>query len=299
MNRIVFLLSAALAVTLHGCATSDDSVEARNIEVLHVVFSEIWSKGNVDLIDDVYAEDFVGHFPAGTVHGREGLLARVTAHRKAFPDWTEKVDDTIAEGDRVAMRFTSRGTNLGEFLGNPPTGNRVEISEVAIFRLRDGKVVEQWVYPNMLSMQRQLGKKEPSTLVGTWLITETTTTTSDSSWTNSNPQTGLYIFTETHFGNMLIQGSEPRQLFPESPTPEQRLAAYDPFIADAGSYELTDSTITTQNIIAKIPNVMTASGLVYRYKLSGDSLTLTFSGAWAPRGGDITYRLVRLRQDGR
>jgi steroid delta-isomerase-like uncharacterized protein len=135
-------------------------VRARNVKILHVVFSEIWSKGNVDLIDDVYAEDFVGHFPAGTVHGREGLLSRVTAHRRAFPDWTEKVDDTIAEGDRVAMRFTSRGTNLGEFLGNPPTGNSVEISEVAIFRLREGKVVEQWVYPNMLSMQRQLGKKE-------------------------------------------------------------------------------------------------------------------------------------------
>ena len=160
MNRIVFLLPAAVAMILIGCGPSDDSVKVRNIEVIHVVHSEIWSKGNIELIDDVFADNFVGHFPAGTVHGREGVLDRVTAHRTAFPDWTEEIDDTIADGDRVVVRFTSRGTNLGEFLGNPPTRNRVEISEVSIFKLSDGKIVEQWVFPDMLSMQHQLGQKE-------------------------------------------------------------------------------------------------------------------------------------------
>jgi len=143
-----------------GCAPSDDPVEVRNAEVVHVVFSEIWSTGNVELIHDLYADNFVGHFPAGTVHGREGVLDRVIAHRTAFPDWTEEVEDTIVDRDRVAVRFTSRGTNLGDFLGHPPTGNRVEISEVAIFKLSGGKIVEQWVYPDMLSMQRQLARKE-------------------------------------------------------------------------------------------------------------------------------------------
>jgi steroid delta-isomerase-like uncharacterized protein len=159
MNRIVLLLPAAVAMILVGCGPPD-SAKVQNIEAVHVVFSEIWSRGNVDLIDDLFAEDFVGHFPAGTVHGREGVLDRVTAHRTAFPDWTEEAEDTIADRDRVVVRFTSRGTNLGEFLGNPPTRNRVEISEVAIFRLRNGKIIEQWVYPDMLSLQRQLGRKE-------------------------------------------------------------------------------------------------------------------------------------------
>jgi len=160
MNRIVLLLPAAVIMTMIGCAPSDDPVKVRNIEVVHVVHSEIWSKGSVELIDDLFADDFVGHFPAGTVHGREGVLARVIAHRTAFPDWTEEVEDTIADRDRVVVRFTSRDTNLGDFLGNPPTRNRVEISEVAIFKLSDGKIVEQWVYPDMLSMQRQLGREE-------------------------------------------------------------------------------------------------------------------------------------------
>jgi len=160
MNRIVLFLAAAVTMILMGCGRCDDPVTVRNIEVIQVVHSEIWSKGNIELIDDVFADSFVGHFPAGTVHGREGVLDRVTAHRTAFPDWTEEVEDTIADGDRVVVRFTSRGTNLGEFLGKPPTRNHVEISEVSIFKLSDGRIVEQWVFPDMLSMQRQLGQKE-------------------------------------------------------------------------------------------------------------------------------------------
>jgi len=160
MNRIVVVMPAAVTMLLMGCAASDDPVKVRNVEAVHVVFAEIWSKGNVDLIGNAFAKDFVGHFPGDTVHGREGIRAAVIAHRTAFPDWTEEVEDTIADRDRVVVRFTSRGTNLGNFLGNPPTGNHVEISEVAIFKLSDGRIVEQWVYPDMLSLQRQLGKKE-------------------------------------------------------------------------------------------------------------------------------------------
>lgn len=160
MNRIVLSLPVAVAMFVMGCGPSDTPVKAANIKLIHTVFSEVWSKGNVDLIDDLFAEDFVGHFPGETVYGRQALVNQVIAHRSSFPDWTEKVEDTIADRDRVVVRFRSHGTNSGEFLGKPPTGNRVEISEVAIFRLSNGKIVEQWVYPDMLSLQRQLSQKE-------------------------------------------------------------------------------------------------------------------------------------------
>ena len=156
MTRVVYLGPIAMLLILAGCVLDDRRIEARNIEVIHLAHSEIWSKGNTDLIQDVYADSFVGHYPGGSVHGRDGLLARLKAHRTAFPDWTEEVEDTIAERDRVVMRFKDRGTNLGEFLGNPPTGKRVETSHVAIFVLRDGKIVEKWVYPDMLSMRSPL-----------------------------------------------------------------------------------------------------------------------------------------------
>jgi steroid delta-isomerase-like uncharacterized protein len=160
MNRIVLLIAAAVAMVSTGCGPSHNSVKVSNIKLVQVVFSEIWSKGNVDLIDELFAEDFVGHFPGQTLHGRQALVNAVDAHRTSFPDWTEEIKDTIADRDRVVARFASRGTNLGEFLGNPPTGNRVEISEVAIFRLSNDKIIEQWVYPDLLSLQRQLGGRD-------------------------------------------------------------------------------------------------------------------------------------------
>ena len=159
MNRFALLLAVLATILGVGCTPSADPVKARNIEVAYRVPSEIWSKGSVGLIDELFADNFVGHFPEETVHGRDELRAQVIAHRSAFPDWTEEVVDTIADRDRVVIRFRSRGTNLGEFLGGEPTGNRVEISEVAIFRFDDGKIVEQWVYPDILSLQRQLGQR--------------------------------------------------------------------------------------------------------------------------------------------
>lgn len=133
-------------------------------------------------------------------------------------------------------------------------------------------------------------------LIGAWWIVETTVTTPDSSWVDGDPERGLYVFTKGHFSNMLIQGANPREVLPPGATPEQRLAAYDPFIADAGSYVRTDSALITQNLIAKVPNVMDAR-IEYHYRLDGDTLTLTFSGAWAPPSGQISYRLVRLAED--
>ncbi len=130
-------------------------------------------------------------------------------------------------------------------------------------------------------------------LIGAWLIAETSITTPEGTTTNENPQPGIYIFTDRHFSNMLIPNVEGRPPFSAERTDAERLAAYDNFIADSGTYELTDSSLTTHNIIAKVPNVMNGS-LTYRYSLNGDSLVLTLHGGWAPPDGEITYRLDRL-----
>jgi len=133
-----------------------------------------------------------------------------------------------------------------------------------------------------------------SELIGVWLITETATTTPAGKVVNDQPQPGIYIFTDSHFSNVLIPGSG-RALFSDTPTDQERLTAYDNFITDIGTYDATDSTLTTHNIIAKVPNVMTGGiGITYRYRVEGDTLRLTFSGAWAPRDGEITYQLRRL-----
>lgn len=145
-------------------------------------------------------------------------------------------------------------------------------------------------------VKHQIAHRSP--LVGAWLITATSVTTPMGASVNEDPQPGLYIFTERHFSNMLIPNPEGRLPFSADRTAEERLAAYDNFIADAGTYLLTDSTLIAENIIAKVPNVMpphrSSSSLTYRYRFEGDSLVLTLRGGWAPRNGQITYRLVRL-----
>ena len=135
-------------------------------------------------------------------------------------------------------------------------------------------------------------------LIGAWLITETSVTTPDGTTTNENPQPGVYIFTEQHFSNMLIPSVEGRLPFSSQRTDEERLAAYDNFIADAGTYEISGSEITVHNIIAKEPNVMPPfsvdDDLIYGYSFDGESMVLTLRGGWAPPEGEITYRLDRL-----
>jgi hypothetical protein len=131
--------------------------------------------------------------------------------------------------------------------------------------------------------------------VGAWVITRAAVTDPAGTTVNEDPEPGLYIFTERHFSNMLIPGGD-RAPFREESTGEERLAAYDNFIADAGTYEYTDTTLTVRNIIAKVPNVMPpyASGPVtYRWRLDGETLALTLRGAWAPVEGQITYTLSR------
>ncbi len=146
-------------------------------------------------------------------------------------------------------------------------------------------------------LQDRLDAQTPQNpLVGAWTIIETTVTTSSGSTTDSNPQPGLYMFTERHFSNMLIPFGA-RSRFSAARTDEEKLRAYDNFIADAGTYEVDGSVVTVRNIIAKVPNVMppyAGGSVTYRFRFDGTSLLLTLTGGWAPQGGEITYRLERL-----
>ena len=119
-------------------------------------FTEVWNSGNLDLIPEIYADDFVGHFPGGAIHGQEGIRDVVADHRRAFPDWAEQIEDIVFEGDKVAVRFSSSGTNRGPNRGKPPTNRSVRISEMAIYRIVAGRIAEQWVIPDTHSLVHQL-----------------------------------------------------------------------------------------------------------------------------------------------
>jgi steroid delta-isomerase-like uncharacterized protein len=115
---------------------------------------EFWSKGNLDAADEWMAPDAVIVQPE--VGGVAGLKAFNTGFRTAFPDWYSTPEELIAEGDRVAERWTGRGTHRGEFQGIPPTGKQVVVPGIVFYRIRNGKIVEFRGSFDMLSMLQQL-----------------------------------------------------------------------------------------------------------------------------------------------
>lgn len=156
MNSCVLLLLA-----LSACTEADNKAADRNIEVVTLQHSEVWSKGDLSLIPGLYSEDFVAHAPGGRViHGRDGIRSTVEKHRIAFPDWKEKIEQIVADGDFVTTRFRSTGTHRGTFLGHAPTGNKIEITELCMYRMEDGKIAEQWIHPDIASLLRQITTDE-------------------------------------------------------------------------------------------------------------------------------------------
>jgi predicted ester cyclase len=122
-------------------------VSEANKTVVRRLVAEVLNGGRLELIEELYAP-------------RLAAAARrwIEPFRASFPDVHMEVIDLIAEGDKVVGRFTCSATHLGEWLGHAPTGHRFEqVDEVAIFRLRDGKIVHAWSLEDTLSRLRQLG----------------------------------------------------------------------------------------------------------------------------------------------
>jgi predicted ester cyclase len=158
MKTTSLLLTTSLAACLVGCTTKPGQSLLENKAVVLRSEKELWSNGNLAVADELYSPDFVCHFIAGPDwRGLEGIKGEVRQHRISFPDWNERVDDIVAEGDRGVIRFTSTGTQRGEFGGIAPTGSKVTIQEVAIYRLAGGKIAEQWGFPDVHGLMEQLG----------------------------------------------------------------------------------------------------------------------------------------------
>ncbi len=120
---------------------------------------ELFDRGNLDVADELFAPNFVYHDPASGEdwRGPESVKQYATMLRAAFPDLRYTVEDQIAEGDKVATRYTASGTHRGELMGIAPTGNRVEITGISITRIEDGKIEEIWENYDTLGMMQQLG----------------------------------------------------------------------------------------------------------------------------------------------
>jgi steroid delta-isomerase-like uncharacterized protein len=116
-------------------------------------------QGDDQAIETMLSSDYVDHNPPipGLPPGREGIVAGNRLLRAAFSDVIHRIEEQLAEGDKVMTRLRVRGIFTGEFLGYPPTGQEVEISGIAVHRIRDGRLVEHWAQADMAGFMRQVG----------------------------------------------------------------------------------------------------------------------------------------------
>ena len=117
---------------------------------------EVFRTGNVDVLDEVLAPELVYH-QSGAPPDLESYKRFLAMLRLACPDLSHTVEDMIAEGDKVVDRLTWQATHKGPFMGIPPTGNRLTVTEIHINRIAEGRIVERWSQPDLLGLMQQLG----------------------------------------------------------------------------------------------------------------------------------------------
>lgn len=122
---------------------------------------EVYRQGNLALIDEIYAENYVEHNPAlpYDIRGLEDVREKIRMFQSAFSDATGATEDIIAEDDMVADRHRFKAVHDGEFMGIEPTGTEVEVEGMAFHRIEDGRIAETWVQADMMGMLEQLGAK--------------------------------------------------------------------------------------------------------------------------------------------
>lgn len=119
---------------------------------------EVFNNRNLAAIADYLSPNEVDHtLPPGMPTDRAGTTQGISMFLRAFPDLRITIDELVAEGDKVVIRYTSRGTQRGPFMVIPPTGREVAVSSYLTARIADGKIVELWGLDDQLGMLQQTG----------------------------------------------------------------------------------------------------------------------------------------------
>jgi steroid delta-isomerase-like uncharacterized protein len=156
-RRMVVTLAACFLVGSAALSRSKTVDQAdSNAALGRKVFAEIYGQGKVELVDQLYADDFVDDSPGGG-KGRELIKEAVAGFHKAMPDLRIEFEDVFAAGDKVVLRYTARGTQTGPYDEIPPTGKKVTVRGITIFQIVNGKIKTEWTEYDRLGILRQLG----------------------------------------------------------------------------------------------------------------------------------------------
>ena len=120
-------------------------------------YFESWNRNDLEMLDSVLAPDVVDHTAnPGQATGREGFHEFYATWHTAFPGFRATIEDMIAEGNRVATRWTFQGRHLGVYNGIAPTGREVSFSAVSIEYVENGLITDEWFIGDTHEFMRQL-----------------------------------------------------------------------------------------------------------------------------------------------
>ena len=133
-----------------------------NKELVRRFYKEVYGDWNMALVDEVVSPQFTSHdWPKGSPTGPQGFRNFYSAIQSAVPDARYEVDDLIAEGDRVVVRWRLLGTHKGAFGGIAPTGRAIALKGIAIYRVEDGKLMERWVVTDLYGLLEEIRGTSP------------------------------------------------------------------------------------------------------------------------------------------
>lgn len=157
---VLFLVVVVMAACSRPCDTqvgeSAATLEEQNEALIYQVL-ELINDRNLDAAFELYAVDYIYHGPGGQeVRGRDGIRGLWEVFLAAFPDLHSTVDEVIAKGDKLVLRWTIQGTHTGEFLGIPASNKPMTLPVTEIFRIADGQLVEAWDQWDRLHLMEQI-----------------------------------------------------------------------------------------------------------------------------------------------
>jgi steroid delta-isomerase-like uncharacterized protein len=156
-------VNAGLLAVLTACGPSAAARVEANKAVARRYSEEVGNKGNLAVIDEVLAEDYVRHCQATgpDIHGREAMKALYREWRATFPDYHETIEFGFGQGDFLAGYITVRGTQKGAMGPFPPSGKAMDCKAIGIQRFEGGKIAETWVTWDNMAVLAQLGRLPP------------------------------------------------------------------------------------------------------------------------------------------
>jgi predicted ester cyclase len=169
MKNLLFSIFAMALLALGSCtnptaenATTTDDGSAAATAAFNSFFNDVINGHNTAKLDEILHPDFQSHhYPAPPGSDKAGFTQGIKDILAAFPDIKIKLNDQFVKGGKVFAYFSWTGTHQGVFMGIPPTGKQVTVEGMDIWRVQDGKLIENWVIMDGLGLMIQLGVVPP------------------------------------------------------------------------------------------------------------------------------------------